>query len=413
MNQPFAKASYVALFSRAGLTLASFAAILLSGCATNECPPCKEAAKPATVQVIKPLKAANWSDLPGWSNDNALTEATPALLQSCSALGKKAGWQDACDGIRNLSETDRKNPVTLRNYYQKYYKPYQLVQNDGATNGLFTGYYEPLLQGAAQKTDKARYPVYGTPPNLLTIELGDLFPELKGKRVRGRLSGDNKVVPYWTREQIEADPSRMNAKTLAWVDDPIELFFLQIQGSGRIQMPDGNRIRVGYADQNGQPYQGIGNVLIKRGALTADTASMQGIQSWARKNPQSVQDVLNNNPSYVFFRILPTDPKNPDAGPPGALGVPLTPGRSIAIDPRATPLGAPVWLDTTYPNSNKPLQRLVMAQDTGGAIKGAVRADFFWGFGPEAGKQAGGMKQSGQMWVLLPPAAVPADKLRD
>ena len=394
------------------LTLTTLAA-LLQGCATTECPPCKEAAKPAAIQIIKPLKPATWNDLPGWADDQTLTEATPALLQSCNALAKKPGWQDACNGIRNMSEADRKNPATLRTYYQKFYQPYQLVQNDGAGNGLFTGYYEPLLQGSKEQTSKARYPVYGVPANLLTIELGDLFPELKGKRVRGRLTDDNKVIPYWTREQIEANPARMNARTLAWVDDPIELFFLQIQGSGRIQMPDGSRQRIGYADQNGQPYKSIGTVLIQRGDLSSDKASMQGIQNWARNNPAKVQALLNENPSYVFFRNLPTDPNNPDAGPPGALGVPLTPGRSIAIDPRATPLGAPVWLDTTYPNTNQPMKRLVLAQDTGGAIKGAVRADFFWGFGPDAGKEAGRMKQSGQMWVLLPPTAVPADRIRN
>ena len=388
-------------------------ALILAGCATTECRPCKEDAKPVAIQVIKPLKPANWNDLPGWTDDQALAEATPALLQSCSALGKKPGWQDACNGIKNLSDADRNNPGTLRAYYQKFYKPYQLVQNDGATNGLFTGYYEPLLQGAKERNQKARYPIYGGPANLLTLELGDLFPELKGKRVRGRLTDNNKVVPYWTRGEIEDDPARLHAKTLAWVDDPIELFFLQIQGSGRIQMPDGSRQRIGYADRNGQPYKSIGTVLIQRGDLSSDKASMQGIQNWARNNPGKVQSLLNENPSYVFFRNLPTDPSNPDAGPPGALGVPLTPGRSIAIDPRGTPLGAPVWLDTTYPNTDKPLKRLVLAQDTGGAIKGAVRADFFWGFGPDAGKEAGRMKQPGQMWVLLPPAAVPADRVRN
>lgn len=417
MNRPTSNSAHLTAFQGLGLlkTLSACAIlVLLASCATTDCPPCKEAEKPpAAAQIIKPLKQANWSDLPGWADDKTLTEAFPAQLQSCNALGKKTGWQDACNAARALTDTQRKDPTAVRAYYQKYYQPYQLVQNDGAGNGLFTGYYEPLLQGAKQPTDKARYPIYGVPANLLTIELGDLFPELKGKRVRGRLTDDNKVIPYWTREQIEANPGRMNARTLTWVDDPIELFFLQIQGSGRVQMPDGSRIRVGYADQNGQPYQSIGSVLIKQGALTKDTASMQGIQNWARNNPAKVQALLNANPSYVFFRILPTDPNNPDAGPPGALGVPLTPGRSIAIDPRATPLGAPVWLDTSYPNTSKPMQRLVLAQDTGGAIKGAVRADFFWGFGAEAGKEAGRMKQPGQMWTLLPPAAVPADKVRN
>ncbi len=414
MTQSRTNSTHLTAFPGRGLLVGLGGALLLIGCATTECPPCAAPEKPApAVQIIKPLKPASWSDLPGWSDDKTLTEAFPAQLQSCNALAKKTGWQDACAAARAMSPAQQKDPVAIRHFYQQYFQPYQVVQSDGAPSGLVTGYYEPLLQGATQPNSKARYPIYGVPPNLLTIELGDLFPELKGKRVRGRLTENNKVVPYWTREQIETNPDRMNARTLAWVDDAIELFFLQIQGSGRVQLPDGSRLRVGYADQNGQPYQSIGSVLIKQGALTKDTASMQGIQQWARNNPSKVQALLNANPSYVFFRVLPTDPNNPDAGPPGALGVPLTPGRSIAIDPRATPLGAPVWLDTTYPNTNKPLQRLVLAQDTGGAIKGAVRADFFWGFGAEAGKEAGRMKQTGQMWTLLPPGAVPADKVRN
>jgi len=193
------------------------------------------------------------------------------------------------------------------------------------------------------------------------------------------------------------------------VDDAVELFFLQIQGSGRVKLPDGSMVRVGYADQNGHPYQSVGRLLVERGELKLEQASMQGIQAWARANPAKLNDLLNANPSYVFFREMPVAaPKNgePD-GPLGALGVPLSPGRSIAVDPRHVPLGAPVFLATTQPNSAAPLNRLMLAQDTGGAIRGVVRADFFWGFGAEAGNQAGRMKQSGQMWVLLPPGVAP------
>lgn len=414
MTRPRIHSAHLTAFRGLGLLGTTATALFLAGCATTECPPCKEATKPpVTVDVIKPLKTSNWSDLPGWANDQAIADATPALLQSCIKLGKKPGWQEACNGIQNMSDSDRKNPSALRSYYQKFYKPYQLVQNDGATNGLFTGYYEPLLQGAKERTHSAQHPIYGVPSTLLTIELSDLFPELKGKRVRGRLTADNKVVPYWTREQINADPSRMDAKTLAWVDDPVELVFLQIQGSGRVQLADGSYLRLNYANQNGYPWKPMGRTLIEKGELTSSNSSMDSIKKWVRANPHRAQEILNSDPSYVFFRVRPNDPKNPDAGPLGAMELPLTPGRSIAIDPRATPLGAPVWLDTTFPNTNKPMQRLVMAQDTGGAIKGAVRADFFWGFGADAGKEAGRMKQSGQMWTLLPPAAVPADKVRN
>ena len=185
--------------------------------------------------------------------------------------------------------------------------------------------------------------------------------------------------------------------------DPIELFFLQVQGSGRVELPDGRRVRVGYAEQNGHPYQSIGRWLVEKGELKLEQASMQGIQAWARANPKRLNELLNANPSFVFFRELPDS----GGGPLGALGVPLTAGRSIAVDPRAIPLGAPVFLSTTQPLSEQPLQRLVMAQDTGGAIKGAVRADFFWGFGAEAGAQAGRMRQKGEMWALLPNAYIP------
>jgi membrane-bound lytic murein transglycosylase A len=296
-----------------------------------------------------------------------------------------------------------KDAQAIRRFFETQFQPYVAVNPDGNRDGLVTGYYEPLLTGARARSDKARFPLHGVPKDLLTIELGDILPELKGKRVRGRLVG-NKVVPYYSRAEI-VDRER-GTPTLLWVDDPVELFFLQIQGSGRVQLPSGEMVRVGYADQNGHPYQSIGRVLIERGELQPGEASMQGIQAWARANPKKLDELLNANPSYVFFRELPSR-LGPDEGPLGALGVPLVAERSIAIDPRHIPLGAPVYLATTRPNSNEPLRRLVMAQDTGGAIKGVVRADFFWGFGAEAGAQAGRMKQTGQMWVLLPPGAAP------
>ena len=211
------------------------------------------------------------------------------------------------------------------------------------------------------------------------------------------------MVPYWSRAELAQQEAQLAGKALFWVADPIELFFLQVQGSGRVDLSDGSRVRVGYADQNGHPYTSIGRWLVEKGELKLEQASMQGIQAWARANPQRVGELLNTNPSFVFFRELPDN----GGGPLGALGVPLTPGRSIAVDPRAVPLGAPVFLATTYPNSDKPLRRLMLAQDTGGAIKGAVRADFFWGFGAEAGAQAGRMRQRGEMWALLPNGYVP------
>jgi membrane-bound lytic murein transglycosylase A len=267
---------------------------------------------------------------------------------------------------------------------------------------MVTGYYEPLLRGSRTRAKGYEQPVRGVPDDLLTIDLSSVFPELKDKRVRGRLEG-NKIVPYWSRADIVAHGEKLPGKTLLFVDDAVELFFLQVQGSGRVKLTDGSTARLNYADQNGHPYQSIGKALVDRGELRLEEASMQGIQAWARANPTRLDSLLNANPSYVFFREVP----NSQDGPIGALGVPLTAERSIAIDPRSIPLGSPVFLATTRPNTALPMNRLVMAQDTGGAIKGAVRADFFWGFGKEAGEQAGRMKQSGRLWVLLPSELAP------
>ena len=211
-------------------------------------------------------------------------------------------------------------------------------------------------------------------------------------------------MPYYSRAEIVEQTGKSANRVLLWVDDAIELFFLQIQGSGRVRLPDGKMVRLNYADQNGHPYRSIGRELIDRGELKPEQASMQGIQAWARANPEKRDALLNTNPSYVFFREVAIDG---NAGPQGALAVPLTAGRSIAVDPRHVPLGAPVFLATTQPNSASPLRRLMLVQDTGGAIRGVVRADYFWGFGPEAGNQAGRMRQQGQMWAILPPGAEP------
>ena len=224
-----------------------------------------------------------------------------------------------------------------------------------------------------------------------------MHPELKNKRVRGKLVG-NKLVPYLTRADIESNPAPLAGNELVWINDIIDVFFLQVQGSGLVKLDSGEDVHVGYADQNGQAYNSIGRVLVERGELTLDQASMQGIKNWARNNMAKLRDLLNSNPSYVFFRELPAGLP----GPLGALGVPITAERSVAIDPKYIPLGAPVFLSTTQPNSQTLLKRLMLAQDTGGAIKGGVRADFFWGAGNEAGKLAGAMKQTGKIWVLLP-----------
>ncbi len=361
-------------------------------------PPPTPAPQPSkAVQASDYLRPASFADLQGWQDDD-LREAWPALLASCSAVAAKPGWQEACNGVQEIDATDAK---AVRSYFESRFVPHQVRNLDGSVGGMITGYYEPLLRGSRQRGAQFLTPLHAAPSDLLTVDLAALYPELKNLRLRGRVVG-NKVVPYYTRAEMEQQ-GLLDGSELMWVDNPIEAFFLQVQGSGRVALEDGSEIvRVAYADQNGHPYRSIGRWLVDKGELTLDQASMQGIKAWAQANPGRVQELLNVNPSYVFFREEKV--VDPSKGPKGALGVPLTPRRSIAVDPQYIPLGAPVFLATTQPNSALLLRRLVLAQDTGGAIRNPVRADFFWGFGPEAGEQAGKMKQSGQLWVLLPKA---------
>ena len=352
----------------------------------------------------KTLEAVNWSELPGWTDDEPRA-AWEAFLRSCTRLQAQTAWRESCALAEQLPAG-----ASVRNFFETYFLPYRVANADGSVQGLATGYYEPLLRGSRRKEGPYRYPLYAAPEDLLIVDLAETHPELKQLRLRGRLDG-RRVVPYYPRAEIERGLPALAGKELLWVDDPVDLFFLQIQGSGRVRLATGELVRVGYADQNGQPYRSIGRYLVEQGELKLEQASMQGIKAWGAANPVKLDALLAQNPSYVFFRELPradgvqgsaTDDARTTAGPVGALGVALTPERSIAVDPLHIPLGAPVFLATTWPNSTQPLERLVLAQDTGGAIRGAVRADYFWGFGEAAGAQAGRMRQSARMWVLLP-----------
>ena len=359
--------------------------------------PITEAPEP----VIKPapeytqLQKSGWEAIDELDNDK-LSAAWGAWRQSCSTLINKQPWQTACQAATALSASDVPSNREIEAYFRQHFEVYQATNEDGTDTGLITGYYEPVLRGSLFKSDIYRYPLFGKPADLITVDLSEVHPELKYKRVRGRLVG-SKLVPYYDRREIEEN-APLAGQELLWVDDVIDLFFLQIQGSGLVKLDNGREVHVGYADQNGRSYNSIGRVLIEQGELSRDKASMQGIKDWARNNPYKLRELLYSNPSYVFFRELPAGLP----GPLGALGVPITAERSVAVDPRHIPLGAPIFLATTYPNSSKPLNRLMVAQDTGGAIKGGVRADFFWGAGAEAGKKAGAMKQPGKIWVLLP-----------
>jgi membrane-bound lytic murein transglycosylase A len=334
-----------------------------------------------------------WNAVPGWEADPPL-DALAAFLRGCPVLKPQSAWQAVCAAAAGIGNSDA---AAARQFFESSFVPHRVVNSDGSEEGAVTGYYEPRLRGSRLPDETHRFPIYAVPDDLLVVDLGELYPEIKHMRLRGRLEG-RRIVPYHSREDIEAGKARLAGRELLWTDDAIDLFFLQIQGSGKVQLTDGATVRVSYADQNGHPYRSIGRLLVERGELTLDQASMQGIKAWGERNPERLPQLLNENASYVFFREISAL----DDGPPGALGVPLTAGRSIAVDARAIPLGAPVFLATTWPNSTLPLHRLMVAQDTGGAIKGAVRADFYWGSGPEAGVQAGRMRQTGRMWVLLP-----------
>ena len=371
------------------LALTVFLLAALSGCVT----PRKPLEAPSA-----PYQAVNWSQIDGWSDDST-HEVWSAFLNSCKARGSRPEWLAVCAAAKQQTIID---PAGARHFFEAQFTAYRLLKDKDTQRardtGLITGYYEPLLYGARSPAPTFTVALYAPPDDLLTIDLADLYPELKGKTLRGRLQG-KKVVPYYSRAELDNSPL-LNGKELVWVDNALDAFYLQVQGSGRVQLIDGQTIRLAYADQNGHPYRSIGRYLVDKGELTVAQATAEGIRSWIETHPARTHEVLDSNPSMVFFREEAI--VDPNEGPKGALGVPLTPGRSLAVDPSYIPLGAPVFLATTYPATDTPLRRLMMAQDTGGAIKGRVRADFFWGFGKPAQEAAGRMRQDGQLWLLWP-----------
>jgi membrane-bound lytic murein transglycosylase A len=357
-----------------------FLILMATACAPApvKCPVCPP---PKPEPEAARYEPRGFSDLPGWSAAQ-LEPSLRAFTAGC------ARFKRVCDLARGLPPGDE---AAARRFFETEFIPYAMVSTVSGESGLVTGYYEPIIDGSRLPTAQHRFPIYGVPPDLVVVDL----PETKQLRLRGRLEG-RRLIPYYSRGEIEARGD-FPAPVIAWSGDPVELFFLQIQGSGQVRLENGEHVRVGYADQNGHPYRSLGRHLVERGELVLEQASMQGIKAWAAANPQKLQEALNQNPSYVFFRELP-----PTDGPIGALNIPLHAERSLAVDRRFVPLGAPVYLATTYPLSEVPLERLMAAHDTGGAIRGAVRADFYWGTGPDAGAQAGSMRQQGRMWLLWP-----------
>ncbi len=322
------------------------------------------------------LTPVQFSEIPGWDEDN-LSEAWQAWLQSCNSLRKrKAGpvnWVAVCD------RANAQKPRDAKTFFENNFRAYAVRnQVTGRSDGLVTGYYEPIINGSRTRTDRYSVPLYAYPKAWVRA----------------------KPDPAPTRAEL-MNSNLLRGSEIAWVEDPVAAASMQIQGSGKIRLENGQIIRLGFAGSNDLPFKSSAQWLLDRKEITRAEATMQGISEWAKRNPNKVQEMLNANPRFVFFRELPSA-ANQDLGPVGALGVPLTPGRSIAIDPRAIPLGAPVFLETTRPMSNQPIRRLVMAQDTGKAIVGPVRIDYFWGTGDEAGELAGRMKQNGRVWLMLP-----------
>jgi len=351
-------------------------AILIAGCST---PPTRgtgyrssgSGASPNSYSSsIASFSAVSWQALPGWQEDD-LVQAWPAWLRSCDALRKRSGevnWRQVCSQTTSVSSRDSQS---IRRYFESNFQAYEIRNSAGSDTGLITGYYEPQMDGSQTRTSTYNVPLYAYPNS-------------------------------WKKSRPNPGPTRaelmssgvLKGSEIAWVQDPVEAASMQIQGSGKIRLEDGRILQLGFAGTNEQPFKSSAQWLLDRKEITGKEATMQGISQWAKRHPDRVNEMLNANPRFVFFKET--------SGTVGALGVPLTGERSIAIDLQAMPLGAPVFLSTTKPLSNQSLQKLVMAQDTGKAIVGGVRADFYWGSGESAGESAGRMKQNGKMWLLLP-----------
>ena len=349
------------------------------------------------------LTQASYDDLPDWGMDD-FENFRQAFMRSCTRTLKKpedeqfgvmkeAGtygdWQRICLAYEGVQ------PDKQQAFFEEYFTPYQ-VSEDAEPMGLFTGYYEASLKGSRTKKEPYTIPLHKRPDDLVMVHLGQFREDLKGIRIAGRVK-EGTLKPYESREQIVAGDWPHNDEVLLWVDNAVDAFFVQIQGSGLVQMDDGSLVRIGYAGQNGHVYYAIGRELIKIGALTKENVSMQSIRQWLEDNPERADEIMNTNKSYVFFREITGD------GPIGGEGVALTAGRSLAVDRTLISYGLPLWVSIEPPiKGADPLKRLMIAQDTGGAIQGPVRGDFFWGHGEDAAHVAGMMASKGLYWVLLP-----------
>ena len=401
--------------------------LLLAACVRRTAPPQqfvvtpaapKVSSAPATIPPSRetpnaaglPIAIASFADLPGWSTDqNARSEleafaaACPTLLRhtDTSGLTQPGDYAAACAAVEAERARTYAAPALAADAARHIFEAELLPARIADGQGLITGYFELTLRGSRTRDAFATIPLYGLPPDLIDVDLGLFSPSLLAKHIRGRVDG-HRLVPYWDRAAIEDGALPPNAPVVAWAADPVEAFFLAIQGSGRVALPDGTELRVGYAGQNGRDYTGIGRLLRERGQLAPGHATMEDIVAWVHAHPEEGRALMRENKSYVFFKPL-TGP-----GPLGALGVPLTPEVSAAADPSYVPLGAPVYV--TSQTVDGPLARIIVTADTGGAIKGPNRFDWFTGSGQHARRLASGQSTRSRAWLLLPRAA--ADHLR-
>jgi membrane-bound lytic murein transglycosylase A len=397
----------------AGRSWPSLVCLALLACAA----PAERRAPPTAEPVPRfELHPTSSDRLPGWRVDDP-REALAAFRRSCARLaqqdaalpmgpdplfGQIGDWQAVCIEAAAFAGSSADQ---ARAFIEDRFSPY-LVADGANPEGLFTGYYEPLLNGSREFGGRYTVPLYRPPDDLLRIDLGRFNPELAGYAIYGRITG-REFVPYYSRRDIDSGALAGRGLELLWVDDPVDKFFLQVQGSGQVRLDDGSLVRIGYAGQNGHPYRAIGRDLVEIGALDLEDVTMPAIRSWLEAHPREAFQIMERNRSYIFFEERPE--LTPEDGPLGTEGVPLTAGRSLAVDPRYIPFGVLVWLDATapWPEGEGPLRRLMVAQDTGGAIKGVVRGDVFWGTGGRAEAIAGRMKSRGRYAVLLPKALIP------
>ncbi len=347
---------------------------IIIGCSSN----------PEVISLNLPktyLKKSSVDKLSHFKDEN-YKEALSAFINNCKSSKTKKLYAGLC----------KKALITLdaEEFFKKNFDIFKIYKKNGEEKGLLTGYYEANLKGSLTKKSPYLYPIYKQPSDLINVDLNSIYPELKKYRLRGRIK-NGKLIPYFSREQMQ--DNHLDAEVICYVNSKIDLFFLEVQGSGRITLDNGSTIFVGYANQNGYKYRSIGKYLVKNNEIKLEDISLQTIKSWLEENPNRVDEVLNYNKSVIYFKV-----KKKSAS--GSLGLVLTPKRSVAVDRSFIPLGSVLYLSSKI--DGKDIDRIVMAQDTGGAIKGPIRADMFFGFSDKAKKLAGELKSPLQLWIFLP-----------